>query len=115
MLRAPVASLLTITVDIETYVNSNLPLYRTRRRHASKRSTAPQSEPTVRREPSHFHASAVIVYRFSMCFTGPASHSDAIPCPSRKVRKRLNEPTATVSPEGLNAAHTNSFSDSSRE
>ena len=44
--RAPLDSRLTITVEVETYVNSNLPLYRTRRMHASYKSTAPQSEPT---------------------------------------------------------------------
>ena len=66
-MRAPVASLLTITVDIETYVNSNLPLYRTRRMHASYRSTAPHSVPTVRRLPSCFHARQVTVYMFSTC------------------------------------------------
>eukprot|EP00966_Prymnesium_polylepis_P074639 1732251-Prymnesium_polylepis.1 len=71
-MRAPDERRLTITVDVETYVNSNLDLYRTRRMHASYMSTAPHSEPTVSREPSHFHASEVIVYRLSICFA-PAS------------------------------------------
>ena len=65
-----------------------MPLYRTRRMQASYMSTAPQSEPTVRREPSHFHASAVTVYMLSTCLAPWSCHE--LSCwLSVNVRKRL--------------------------
>ena len=44
--KKPVESFFTMTWLGDTYVNSNLPLYRWRLRQVSNRSTAPQREPT---------------------------------------------------------------------
>jgi hypothetical protein len=82
--------------------------------HASYRSTAPHSVPTVSRLPSCFHERQVTVYMFSTVLT-PVGCQEFSCALSEKVRKRLNEPTTTVSPEGLKAAAVNSFSPSSRE
>ena len=55
----PVLSVLTITADLLTYVNSNLPLYMWRFTQASYMSTAPVMEPTVILLPSGFHEAAL--------------------------------------------------------